>query len=142
MNQKILTTLWLKLRHYDFKNPGFDLNSSRTICENFTLFLKTRFKICCNCRTHSFFLAWKTVFVMCVDILVTSWLVVQVWEVSVWGFWKIIPSGVIINSQLFLGKKAKKIEIKTCSIVQLYDFAEKFSSNSNSSFYTVFSIIN
>ena len=86
---------WLKSRHYDFKNPWNNINSSRTWCVKFHI---TFWNLDLEFGIHSSFFVWKTVFIKFDEVIVTSSLVVQVWEVIISGFWKSSPSGIIINS--------------------------------------------
>ena len=74
----------------------------------------SEFRIWCNSSNYSVFQPEK-LFFKYDDVIVTSRLVVQVWEVGISQFGKSIPSGTIINSQTFLGKKGKKrFEKQTC----------------------------
>ena len=79
--------------------------------------LISEFRICSNCNIYSVFPGWKTIFLKYDDVIVTSWLVVQVWELGISCFWMSIPSGTIISSQTFLGKKAKCFQIGTCLLL-------------------------
>ena len=79
--------------------------------------LISEFRICSNCNIYSVFPGWKTIFLKYDDVIVTSWLVVQVWELGISCFWMSIPSGTIISSQTFRGKKAKSFQIGTCLLL-------------------------
>ena len=79
--------------------------------------LISEFRICSNCNIYSVFPGWKTIFLKYDDVIVTSWLVAQVWELGISCFWMSIPSGTIISSQTFLRKKAKSFQIGTCLLL-------------------------
>ena len=68
-----------------------------------------------------FFSGWKTqkLFFEYDDVIVTSQLAVQVWEVGISWFLESILSGIIINSQIFHWRKSQKILNRDLSIVHI-----------------------
>ena len=95
------TTLWLRWCHSDVGN--WKIFSWHQSIRNFTIYIYIYIYIFIHVFSGWIFF-WKYN-----DVIMTSWIVVQVWEVRIWWIWESFISGTITNSQTFLGNKSWKI---------------------------------